>query len=72
MLPVQLRPESRLPAVEDRDNAAFAWEKYRPHYRYVLVRGSYPPLHEYLASHTVELARSGEWTLYENPEPSLR
>ena len=72
MLPVQFAAKPPLPAVADRDDAPFVWERYRPHYRYVLVRGAYPPLHAYLAARTALRTRHGEWTLYENPEPSPR
>jgi hypothetical protein len=72
MLPVQLRPDALLPAVEDSAKESFAWKNFQPYYRYVLVRGAYPLLDEYLSSYVIARARSGGWTLYENPQPLSR
>jgi hypothetical protein len=55
--------------VEYCPHASFAWERFQPYHRHVLVRGAYPLLDDYLAYHAILRARSGEWTLYENPKP---
>ena len=43
--------------------ASFAWERFQPYYRYVLVRGAHPLLKKHLADYAIGRARSGEWAL---------
>lgn len=65
-LPVQYRAGVELPKPDVLTH--FTWEDYQPYYDYVIARGAPKGFVEYLSDY-LDVARSGEWTLF-GPNPT--